>query len=253
MNLKKHTTTEKFEMLSFLQSRISIGNYLVTFLKIKKVYQLSFVNGIEYKSRGNDLDIVLENGIEKVAKIYKKIVYSDFYTDFVVSKERVFQEMQTLQIRELNDNINQLTDKINNLEKNLKRSKDYNKAAKDKIEELENNYSNDIVKNEEETTNKFIDSSGDSFTPGGFLSFSADEILKPIDDILSDFKKQRGQKNTSSKLFTENELYLEMIRKHSKFRNISDVIEFKNEFIDEFKLIRKRAYDTLYKRKNNKK
>ena len=108
MNLEKHTIEEKFEMLSFLQRNLKIGSFVVTRLKTKDTYQISFVNGSSLKVRNEDLNICLDNVIVDVAEYYHDTYQTDFYTDFLIKAEREFQEMQTKQIRELNSTIQEM-------------------------------------------------------------------------------------------------------------------------------------------------
>lgn len=62
---------EKLRILSYLQKNVSnAGSFLLTHLKTKNQYQLSFVNGLDVKVISQDVDDCLEAAIREVGKIY---------------------------------------------------------------------------------------------------------------------------------------------------------------------------------------
>jgi len=62
---------EKLRILSYLQKNVSnAGSFLLTHLKTKNQYQLSFVNGLDVKVISQDVDDCLEVSIREVGKIY---------------------------------------------------------------------------------------------------------------------------------------------------------------------------------------
>ena len=225
MNLEKHTIEEKFEMLSFLQRNLKIGSFVVTRLKTKDTYQISFVNGSSLKVRNEDLNICLDNVIVDVAEYYHDTYQTDFYTDFLIKAEREFQEMQTKKIRELNSTIQEMQDKIN---------------------ELEHNHSIAVMKG-------FYNGDTDTYIPDdkrGFINPEKEvqRIMGVFDDVIEDLKKDY---NGGSKLFSEYDLYKEIIRRYDEYNTVDDVISIKKHSPDMFKKLRARAYDRLYKRKKN--
>ena len=104
MNKENLTLQEKFKALTFLQSKIPfLGNYSLSFLKTKNLYQISFVNGYKEKFLHSDLDVCIDATLEDLDKLH----FMEFKTDW-------FEEMN----RE-NENV-MLKAKIADLEKKLK-------------------------------------------------------------------------------------------------------------------------------------
>ena len=62
---------EKLRVLAYLQKNVSnAGSFLLSHLKTKNQYQLSFVNGLAVKVISQDVDDCLEVAIREVGKIY---------------------------------------------------------------------------------------------------------------------------------------------------------------------------------------
>ena len=244
MNLSKHTIEEKFEMLSFLQRHCKIGSFLLTRLKTKDTYQISFVNGSALKVRNHDLNKCLDQVIVDVAEYYYDMFQEDFMNKFISISDRELIKKQKEKITELED----------------------------KISELEDNYSRDIIK-QSKSPNYFMNSDGERVYTNSFLNDDnlspkekVEKFLQPLRDIFAGIdedidedklefvKKLKKQFVGRSKLFTEYELYKEIVSCYEDFEDVEDVINLKNQAPETFKKVRAKAYDRLYKRiKRNKK
>ena len=218
MNIKDTPLKEKFEVLSYLQQSLDIGNYVLTYLKTKNVYQLAFINKalpFEIKIRNQDLDELL---VEVITELLSK-----FYETNIIKFNESYLAQKTIRIQ---------VQRIQDLE--------------DKVRELEDNYSNDIVKESKKKHKGFLVDEKSS------ISKRTEELLKPLNKILDDYKSNTTNKS-KSKHFTEDEIIEEIIRFHNDIDSKEDVINLKKQKPETYKKIRYRAYDRMYKRKNKNK
>lgn len=104
--MNKHTPLEElFNELSYLQSEINVGSYLITFLKTKKLYQLSFMNGIDFKTRDKKLINCVEKGVNHLKKIYKATYDGSHTGDYTLQK---IIEQKNKEIQSLKDKIQEM-------------------------------------------------------------------------------------------------------------------------------------------------
>ena len=94
MNIKDTPLKEKFEVLSYLQQSLDIGNYVLTYLKTKNVYQLAFINKalpFEIKIRNQDLDELL---VEVITELLSK-----FYETNIIKFNESYLAQKTIRIQ----------------------------------------------------------------------------------------------------------------------------------------------------------
>lgn len=116
MNTINTPLKEKFEMLAFLQSECkNVGNFIIQYLKTKKTFQISFINGLNFSSQSNDIDTCVRAGIIELDIHYsKQHGGKDFLQSYKMSKD------------------------VENYKKRIV-------ELEDKVKELEDNYSRDII------------------------------------------------------------------------------------------------------------
>ena len=115
MNLQNTPLHEKFKMLAFLQSNTKgIGQFILTYLKTRQTFQISFINGILFSTQADDVETCLNSTIIELDIRYKALNNRSFYKDY-----------------ELQSNVEKYKERILELEEKLK--------------SLENKYSRDIL------------------------------------------------------------------------------------------------------------
>lgn len=236
MNLKNTPLKEKLEMLSYLQTEVKgAGNFLIQHLKIKKQFQISFINGLIFSSQSEDVERCVKEGIIELASHYSSQNEGrDFYTSY-----------------QMQNDVDKYKKRIIELE--------------DKVQELENNYSRDIS-NEVEIKTGFYNFSKE---PAEIIldkpkrkrgrpaknkqTLTEQEIIdSPIIWDASDKEKKQLRERTKTKvrsrILTEKELEKEMRRLNSDLP--TNFILFRKT--EKYEIERKKAYKRLSAKKYNK-
>tara|TARA_R100001509_G_scaffold147843_1_gene105336 strand:+ start:651 stop:1259 length:609 start_codon:yes stop_codon:yes gene_type:complete len=112
MNLQNTPIQEKFKMLAYLQSNIKgVGQFIITYLKTKQTFQISFINGILFSTQADDIETCLKATIIELDIRYKALNKRSFYTDY---------EMQS-NVEKYKERISELENKLKFLEEKYSR------------------------------------------------------------------------------------------------------------------------------------
>ena len=215
MNLENTPLNDKFDILSHLQKSLDIGNYVLTHLKTKNTYQISFIN------KSNSIIKERDKNLEKLVERVIDIILSQHYTNKDVEFRDIYEAKKTILVQ----------DKII-------------KALEEKIRDLE-----DDSHTEEQKENLHR---GFLHEEGFLISEATEELLEPLNKILQTYKHKSSNKS-KSKHFTEEELMKEVMGFHNNSLDLGDLAQMKIDDLETFKKLRARAYDRLYKRKRKNK
>ena len=243
MNLSNTPLNEKFQMLAFLQTECkNVGNFIIQYLKTKKTFQISFINGLNFSSQADDIETCVKSGIIQLEIEYSKQHGGrDFFQTYKMSKD---VELYKHRIIELED----------------------------KVKELEDNYSRDIVKQKTndilDPLNKILETykpkrkrgrpsksrKSNKSTQQVFDDRDGVPTIKDIDIInspiiwdVSDKKKKELRERTKERsgLFTEKQLEKEMRRLNSDLP--TNLLYFRST--KKYETERKKAYKRLANKK----
>ena len=205
MNLSNTPLKEKFEMLAFLQAECkNVGNFIIQYLKTKQTFQISFINGINFSSQADDIETCVKSGIIELDIHYsKQHGGTDFFHAYKMSKD---VELYKKRIVELED----------------------------KVKELEDNYSRDILRVEKRRRGR----------PKKKVSNS--KPMKIVKEYLEEKNKMPSEYNG---MFSELQLQKEMIRVSPNL-DIKYIIKGNSK---RYKEERKKAYKRLYNQEYNRK
>jgi len=269
MNKINTPLNEKFNILAYLQREVNdSGSFLISYLKTKKMFQISFVNGLDYKGLSPRIEDCVDLGLNQLKLQYKEQYGKSYHEGYDLIQSNL-----------------SLQDKIKQLEERLRESEDkYNKEIIDKNCDSSKhqtqtgffNYTKDIP---EIILDKPKRKRGRPSTKS--LSKDAkklrDKILSPINDICEDYKgKQKDKKNITekeiidspiiwdvsdkkkkelrertkarSRIFTEKELEKEMRRLNSDLP--TTLLLFRNT--KKYEIERAKAYKRLTSKKYTK-
>jgi hypothetical protein len=200
MNLSNTPLKEKFEMLAFLQAECkNVGNFIIQYLKTKQTFQISFINGINFSSQADDIETCVKSGIIELDIHYsKQHGGTDFFHAYKMSKD---VELYKKRIVELED----------------------------KVKELEDNYSRDILSVEKRRRGR----------PKKYLKANNKLTTQGVSEYID-------EKNG---MFSELQLQKEMIRVSPNL-DIKYIIKGNSK---RYKEERKKAYKRLYNQEYNRK
>ena len=201
MNLSNTPLKEKFEMLAFLQAECkNVGNFIIQYLKTKQTFQISFINGINFSSQADDIETCVKSGIIELDIHYsKQHGGTDFFHAYKMSKD---VELYKKRIVELED----------------------------KVKELEDNYSRDILRVEKRRRGR----------PKKYLKANNKLTTQGVSEYID-------EKNG---MFSELQLQKEMIRVSPNL-DIKYIIRGNSKrYKEERKKAYKRLYNQAYNRKN---
>tara|TARA_R110001599_G_scaffold300759_2_gene506048 strand:+ start:470 stop:1360 length:891 start_codon:yes stop_codon:yes gene_type:complete len=221
---------EKLEILTYLQSQITnSGSFLLTFLKTKNSYQLSFVNGLAVKVICKNVDDCLEGAIRKVSKIYHDEHKRSFWDDYNYHREQGRLKERN---QELVNSLNILTEKYDKL-----LSKVYSVGEDDIVSDV---MDDDIKEDKEIESTESEMSSGEPKKKRG----------RPVKNkVEKELKTIIKRKNRECK-YTEKQLNKEMLRINP---NMKEVMVSSDEWSNKkYQEERKKAYKRLNQKGSKK-
>lgn len=218
MDLKKMSIPEKFSLITKLQNRLNEGQFILTYLKVKKQYQIGFINGgngkgYGYKIINKDIVKCLDASIGHLIEAYKKDYNEDFETTYSLSKL----------LEERDKEIEFLKNKIIELETG-KKKRGRPKGTR-------------IIK---------------GFLGGQEKDYFEGDIKSLIDYLRGEKKVIHVSDQTSK--FTEEEIEKEILRANPQISGVPHLFFIYNNDKKEFLNLRAKAYRRLWNKhnKNNK-
>lgn len=241
MDLKNTPLKEKFNMLSYLQKEVTgAGNFLIQHLKTKNKFQISFINGLLFSSKSDDVDICVEEGIIELASHYScQNQGKDFYSSYQMQNDI---DMYKKRIIELEDKVVELEDNYSRDISDVNKVEFYN--FHHKSENIETKKKRGRPSKKQLTEVVFDDSDG---VPT--MRDATDKEKVGVNVVIK--KKIRESK---SKLYTEAQLYKEIKRLHPvnlKFMQISDKKLYKELRLKAYKRLTTKKYAKISERKQN--
>lgn len=231
-------TKEKFDVIIQLQEKLSVGQFIVSYLKKKRQYQIGFINGGKgggygFKEANTDINICLDKAIKFLLKTYKNHFNDEFEMAYSFSQR----------LKEKDSEIELLKSKIMDLESG-KKKRGRPKGSQWQIGPERNNM----------TPEQFAKAQG-------FLS-NENDIFKGDIKSLADFLNSQGLMGENGKLnsnsqtskFSEAQIEREILRANPNISSIPELFWIYQNDNKEFIRLRGKAYRRLWhkNKKNNK-
>ena len=223
--MKKINTplTEKFNKLAYLQQEVKTsGNFLISYLKSKNMFQISFVNGLGYKGQSPRIDGCIDLGLNQL-----EIAYMQEHGKSYQEGYNLIQSNHSLK-----EKVKDLEERLRNMEEKykIKDCIDISNTEED-VNTGFHNYSQepaeiilDNTKRKRGRPSK-IDKSFESpvnqrksIIENHYSSEEViDSILSPIKDICEDYKsKQKDKKNITEKEIIDSPIIWDVSDKKKK-------------------------------------
>ena len=249
--------TEKFNILSYLQQEVKIaGNFSISYLKTKKMFQISFVNGLGYKGLSPKIDGCIDAGINQLEIAYEEEHGKSYQEAYDLIQSNLFLKDK---VSELEANIRLLEEKYELKKVQLNReyeNRTRGMGYKQKMEEQSNENFTGFVNYAEEPAQIIPDKP--KRKRGRPSKMKTEElvntILSPINEICEDYKEKQKEKKVKkrrtrkSKLYTDEKLEKEIKRLNPNF----DLNFTKNGNSKRYKEERLKAYKRLTAKKYTK-
>ena len=259
MNTINTPLTEKFNILAYLQQEVKIaGNFTISYLKTKKMFQISFVNGLGYKGLSPRIDGCIDAGINQLVIAYEEEHGKSYHEGYNLIQSNLSLKEK---VKDLEERLREVEEKYN--KEVMEQNCDFSNTDENKTGFY--NYSQepaDIILDKPKRKRGRPSKIDKLFGPPiSQTEEMVDSILSPIKEICEDYKgkqkekKRKKRKSRKSTLYTPEQIDKEITRLlpnfDLEFTRTGSSKRYKEEKLKAYKRLTAKRYTKLSKKKNN--